>query len=152
MTSRQVAAASGVAAVSVRVPTSTVSRPAGQGRVASAVGSPAWPSVTIRCQFWGPWASCAASASNRAFAPPGAASAAGAEFAPHLARHGVNVSVNVLPVVDDVAETLRAQVGLFRADMLVMGAYRHPRLQEWFLGGATRSLLTRSPVPLFLAH
>ncbi|SEI05551.1 Universal stress protein family protein [Methylobacterium sp. 275MFSha3.1] len=80
------------------------------------------------------------------------ASAAGAEFAPHLARHGVNVSVNVLPVVDDVAETLRAQVGLFRADMLVMGAYRHPRLQEWFLGGATRSLLTRSPVPLFLAH
>jgi len=74
------------------------------------------------------------------------------EFAPHLARHGVNVSVNVLPVVADVAETLRAQVGLFRADMLVMGAYRHSRLQEWFLGGVTRSLLTRSPVPLFLAH
>ncbi|SDA33151.1 Universal stress protein family protein [Methylobacterium sp. UNC378MF] len=80
------------------------------------------------------------------------ASVAGAEFAPHLARHGVNVSVNVLPVVEDVAETLRTQVGLFRADMLVMGAYRHSRLQEWFLGGVTQSLLTRSPVPLFLAH
>ena len=79
-------------------------------------------------------------------------SVAGAEFAPHLARHGVNVSVNVLPVAGDVAETLRTQVSLFRADMLVMGAYRHSRLQEWFLGGVTQSLLSRSPVPLFLAH
>lgn len=79
-------------------------------------------------------------------------SAAGAEFAPHLARRGVNVSVNVLPVVCDVTETLRTLVGLFRADMLVMGAYRHSRLQEWFLGGVTQSLLPRSPVPLFLAH
>ncbi|MER2268275.1 universal stress protein [Methylobacterium oxalidis] len=79
-------------------------------------------------------------------------SAAGAEFAPHLARHDVKVSVNDLPVVGDVAETLRTQAGLFRADMLVMGAYRHSRLQEWFLGGVTQSLLARSSVPLFLAH
>ena len=64
----------------------------------------------------------------------------------------MNVSVNVLPVAGDVAETLRTQVSLFRADMLVMGAYRHSRLQEWFLGGVTQSLLSRSPVPLFLAH
>lgn len=81
-----------------------------------------------------------------------AVSVAGAEFAPHLARHGVRISVNDLPVVDDVAEALRTEAGLFRADMLVMGAYRHSRLQEWFLGGVTQSLLARSPVPLFLAH
>ncbi|KIU33356.1 universal stress protein UspA [Methylobacterium radiotolerans] len=80
------------------------------------------------------------------------ASVAGAELATHLARHGVRVSVNDLPVVDDVAETLRTEAGLFRADMLVMGAYRHSRLKEWFLGGVTHSLLNRSPVPLFLAH
>ncbi|MGU3340717.1 universal stress protein [Methylobacterium mesophilicum] len=79
-------------------------------------------------------------------------SVAGAEFAPHLARHGVNVSVNDLPVVEDVAETLRTEADLFRADMLVMGAYRHSRLKEWFLGGVTQSLLARSSVPLFLAH
>ena len=79
-------------------------------------------------------------------------SLAGAEFAPHLARHGVSVSVNDLPVVGDVAETLRTQAGLFRADMLVMGAYRHSHLQEWFLGGVTHSLLAGSAVPLFLAH
>ncbi len=75
------------------------------------------------------------------------ASVAGAELAPHLARHGVRVSVNDLPVVDDVAETLRTEAGLFRADMLVMGAYRHSRLKEWFLGGVTHSLLNRSPFP-----
>ena len=76
----------------------------------------------------------------------------GAEFAPHLARHGVNVSVNDLPKGESVAATLRAQASLFRAEMVVMGAYRHSRLREWFLGGATRSLLAQSPVPLFLAH
>ena len=76
----------------------------------------------------------------------------GAEFAPHLARHGVNVSVNDLPRGESVAATLRAQAGLFRADMIVMGAYRHSPTREFFLGGVTRSFLRGSPAPLFLAH
>lgn len=76
----------------------------------------------------------------------------GAEFAPHLARHGVNVTVVDVPVVDDVAETLRNQARMLKADMLVMGAYGHSRVREFFFGGATRSLLRSSPVPLFLAH
>ncbi|CAO4177110.1 universal stress protein [Methylorubrum extorquens] len=79
-------------------------------------------------------------------------SVAGAEFAPHLARHGVNVSVTNVPVDGDAAETLRRQAGLLGAEMLVIGAYRHSRLKEWFLGGVTHALLTHSPVPLFLAH
>ncbi|CAO4145347.1 universal stress protein [Methylorubrum extorquens] len=79
-------------------------------------------------------------------------SVAGAEFAPHLARHGVNVSVTNVPVDGDAAETLRRQAGLLGAEMLVIGAYRHSRLKEWFLGGVTHALLTRCPVPLFLAH
>jgi nucleotide-binding universal stress UspA family protein len=79
-------------------------------------------------------------------------SAAGAAFAPHLARHGVRVSAIDVPVVGEVAETLRGRAGEVGADMLVMGAYRHSRLQEWFLGGVTQSLLNRSPLPLFLAH
>jgi len=76
----------------------------------------------------------------------------GAEFAPHLARHGVKVSVNDLPRGESVAATLRAQAGLFRADMIVMGAYRHSPTREYFLGGVTRSFLRSSPAPLFLAH
>jgi nucleotide-binding universal stress UspA family protein len=76
----------------------------------------------------------------------------GAEFAPHLARHGVNVMVNDLPRGESVADTLRAQAGLFRADMIVMGAYRHSPTREFFLGGVTRSFLRGSPAPLFLTH
>ncbi|MFG1421551.1 universal stress protein [Roseixanthobacter liquoris] len=77
----------------------------------------------------------------------------GAELAPNLARHGVKVSVNDISVRDgDAAETLRGQVGLFRGDMVVMGAFVHSRLQQWVLGGFTRALIERSPVPLFLAH
>ncbi len=78
--------------------------------------------------------------------------APGAECAPHLARHGVTVSVESCPVEVDVAETLRRAAERFGADMIVMGAYRHSRMREWFLGGATQSLLARSVVPLFLAH
>ncbi|MET3414498.1 universal stress protein [Methylobacterium sp. 1030] len=76
----------------------------------------------------------------------------GAEFAPHLARHGVNVSVNDLPKRDSIADTLRAQAGLFRADMIVMGAYRHSPTREYFFGGVTRSFLRGSPAPLFLSR
>ncbi|MEL6060627.1 MULTISPECIES: universal stress protein [unclassified Methylobacterium] len=80
------------------------------------------------------------------------ASLPGAEFAPHLARHGVAVTVNDLPQRDSVAATLRSQAGLFRADMIVMGAYRHSPTREYFFGGVTRSFLRGSPAPLFLAR
>lgn len=76
----------------------------------------------------------------------------GAEFAPHLARHGVNVTVNDLPVSGSIGDTLRSQAGLFRADMIVMGAYRHSRTRQFFFGGVTRGLLRNCPVPLFLSR
>lgn len=76
----------------------------------------------------------------------------GAEFAPHFARHGIAVTVNDLPRQDSVAETLRAQAGLFQADLIVLGAYRHSRSREFFFGGVTRALLKHAPVPLFLSH
>jgi len=76
----------------------------------------------------------------------------GAELAPHLARHGVNVSVNAISAEDDIATTLREQASLFRADLLVMGAFSHSLLREWVLGGVTQSLLKACPVPLYLSH
>lgn len=77
----------------------------------------------------------------------------GAEVAPHLARHGVEATVKDLVAHHgDVAETLRNQAGLYRADMLVMGAFAHSWIREVVLGGVTRSLLKESPVPLFLSH
>ncbi|AWB23402.1 universal stress protein [Methylobacterium currus] len=76
----------------------------------------------------------------------------GAEFARHLARHGVAVTVSDLPQAGSIADTLRTHAGVVRADLIVMGAYRHSRTQEFLFGGATRSLLKNPPVPLFLAH
>lgn len=77
----------------------------------------------------------------------------GAEIAPHLARHGVRVTVLNLPAQNgDVAETLRNHAHLTRADMIVMGAYVHSRLRQMMLGGTTQSLLRDCPVPLFLSH
>ncbi|WP_091135078.1 universal stress protein [Microvirga guangxiensis] len=77
----------------------------------------------------------------------------GAEVAPHLARHGVNVNVvNLSAQQADVAETLRNHAALTQADMIVMGAYAHSRLRQLVLGGVTQSLLKASPVPLFLSY
>ncbi|WP_262032273.1 universal stress protein [Microvirga sp. Mcv34] len=77
----------------------------------------------------------------------------GAEIAPHLARHDINVNVVNLPAQQgDVAETLRNHANLTQADMVVMGAYAHSRLRQLVLGGVTQSLLNASPVPLFLSY
>ncbi len=76
----------------------------------------------------------------------------GAEFARHLARHGAAVTVRDLPQDGSIADTLRNHAGLVRADLMVMGAYRHSRARELVFGGVTRSLLMDAPVPLFLAH
>ncbi|MBB3019604.1 nucleotide-binding universal stress UspA family protein [Microvirga lupini] len=77
----------------------------------------------------------------------------GAEIAPHLARHGIQVNVLSLPAQNgDVAEALRNHAHLTRADMIVMGAYVHSRLRQMMLGGTTQSLLKDCPVPLFLAY
>lgn len=77
----------------------------------------------------------------------------GAEIAPHLARHGVNVTVKNLVVGQDgIAATLREQASLYEADLVVMGAFNHSRLREWVLGGVTQSLLEDCKVPLFMSY
>jgi nucleotide-binding universal stress UspA family protein len=81
-------------------------------------------------------------------------SVAGAELAPHLARHGAHVNVNDVAVAPggDVAGAIREQARLFGADLIVAGAFKHSRLREWLLGGVTQSLLKSSPVPLLMSH
>lgn len=79
---------------------------------------------------------------------------AGAELAPHLARHGASVTVRnvALSGASDVAETIRQAAADFRADLIVCGAYKHSRLREWLLGGVTQSLLKSSPLPLLMSR
>lgn len=79
---------------------------------------------------------------------------AGAELAPHLARHGASVTVRnvAVPSGSDVAETIRQAATDFRADLIVCGAYKHSRLREWLIGGVTQSLLKSTSLPLLMSR
>lgn len=71
----------------------------------------------------------------------------------YLERHGIQATQECLTAKNRaVASTLTDHVVRSGAEMIVMGAYAHSRLQEAVLGGVTRALLDDSPVPLFMAH
>ena len=75
------------------------------------------------------------------------------ELAKNLARHRIDV---VLDQVDangrPIGEVLETHALSHQADVLVMGAYGHARWREFILGGATKSLLSRPPLPILLSH
>lgn len=77
----------------------------------------------------------------------------GAEFARHLALHGLSVVVDEVDAKGrTIGEVLREQVEIHEIDLVVMGAYGRSRLREFILGGATKSMLTHPPTALFLSH
>ncbi len=77
----------------------------------------------------------------------------GADIAAHLARHGLQVTVEVAQSGHfDVTGTLLRRAAELGADLLVMGAYGHSRLRERILGGVTRDLLRTTPLPVLIAH
>ena len=47
---------------------------------------------------------------------------------------------------------LESHVTSNNADLLVMGAYGHSRIRDLVMGGATKSMLSQPPVPIFLSH
>ena len=51
-----------------------------------------------------------------------------------------------------IGEILESYALSHRADLLVMGAYGHARWREFILGGATKSLLSRPPLPILFSH
>ena len=75
------------------------------------------------------------------------------ELAKNLARHRIEV---VLDKVDaegrQIDEVLEAYVLSHKADVLVMGAYGHARWREFILGGATKNLLSKPPLPILFSH
>lgn len=76
-----------------------------------------------------------------------------AEFAKYLGRHGVDVVLDTVDAADRrIGDILESYVTSCNADMLVMGAYGHSRIREFILGGATKSMLSRPPLPIFLSH
>jgi len=77
----------------------------------------------------------------------------GADMGQHLARHGLKVTVNRVPLGDvDVADAILSHAADSAADFVVMGGYGHSRLREFILGGATRGMLQAMTVPVLLSH
>lgn len=70
-----------------------------------------------------------------------------------LARHGVNCEIDVLSkTMNRVSDVLNRHATDTSSDMIVMGAYGHSRFREAILGGATRNMLEKATVPVFMAH
>lgn len=76
----------------------------------------------------------------------------GADIALYLARHGIRVEVTSTRSAPDEGESLLSFAVDKGSDLIVMGAYGHSRFREILLGGATRTALRSSPIPLWMAH
>ena len=75
------------------------------------------------------------------------------ELAKNLARHGIDIVLDKIEgeskPIGSVLESYTLSHGV---DLLVMGAYGHSRLRQFILGGATKSLLSKPPLPILFSH
>jgi nucleotide-binding universal stress UspA family protein len=70
----------------------------------------------------------------------------------YYAARGVKAQIELLPDTGDAAPVLLHAAQKVAADILVAGAFGHPRLQEFIFGGTTRTLLNSDHPSLFLSH
>lgn len=70
-----------------------------------------------------------------------------------LRYHGIDAATRHYESIDaDVGEFILSQSADLGADLIVMGAYSHSRLQERVLGGVTRRLLEAMTAPVLMSH
>jgi len=78
----------------------------------------------------------------------------GEQMVEHLRRHGATAdAVRIENVAQaSIADRLQAEALALGADLIVAGAFGHPRLWEKMLGGVTRDLIARMSLPIFMSH
>lgn len=78
----------------------------------------------------------------------------GEQIVEHLRRHGAAVdAIRIEDVArDNIADRLQSEAHSRGADLIVAGAFGHPRLWEKMLGGVTHDLLARMTLPIFMSH
>jgi nucleotide-binding universal stress UspA family protein len=70
----------------------------------------------------------------------------GAALVSHLAEHGIKAAFETVKVDgSSIGKVFERYVEANRIDLLVMGAYRHSRLNEIVWGGATKTVIGRPP-------
>lgn len=72
----------------------------------------------------------------------------------HLRRHGASADATRLEKVPvhSIADALQAEARALGGDLLVAGAFGHPKIWEKLLGGVTRDLLARMSLPILMSH
>jgi nucleotide-binding universal stress UspA family protein len=77
----------------------------------------------------------------------------GADIATYLARHDLDVTLRqIANAPSGAGSALLAFAAEESADWLVMGAYGHSRMREFFLGGVTRGVLSSATLPVLMVH
>lgn len=69
-----------------------------------------------------------------------------------LQRHGVPATLHLEATSLHTGDALLARSVDLGADLIVMGGYGHRRITELVLGGVTRSVLAKMPVPTLISH
>lgn len=75
-----------------------------------------------------------------------------ADLTRFLARHGIAVEPSRHQPRGEVGNALLVLAEDKKIDLLVMGCYGHSRYREILLGGVSRTVLRRLPLPVLLAH
>ncbi|MEI9924943.1 MAG: universal stress protein [Bradyrhizobium sp.] len=71
----------------------------------------------------------------------------------HLAAHGIEALFEPIPKrAASTGKIFEAFVKNHEIDLLVMGAYRHSRLREFFLPGATNTIVGQPPCWVLMSH
>jgi nucleotide-binding universal stress UspA family protein len=77
----------------------------------------------------------------------------GAALSDHLAEHGIKSSFETAGIGgSSVGKVFEALVRSNDIDLLVMGAYRHSRLNEIVWGGATKTVIAQPPCWVMMSH
>jgi len=86
----------------------------------------------------------APAAASRQFDPSG--------LQAYLDARGLKSEIQTLDGAGDAAPRLLKTAVEIGADLMVAGAFGHPRLQEFVFGGATRTFLTAAAPSMFISH
>lgn len=73
--------------------------------------------------------------------------AAAQEF---LRRHGISSEVHIEPMAHNVGDQILRRAEALAVALVVMGAFGRGKVQEFFFGSATRSVLQKLPVATFI--
>jgi nucleotide-binding universal stress UspA family protein len=77
----------------------------------------------------------------------------GAALVSHLAEHGIRAASETVKINgSSVGKVFEAYVRANTIDLLVMGAYRHSRLNETMWGGVTKTVIARPPCWVLMSH